>query len=69
MSKRGPKPKYGETAADELRVRVTAQQRLRLQHAAKVNLTTVANLVRDAVDDYMLDFSDEPLFDGQAEVR
>lgn len=69
MSKRGRKPKFGEAADVQLRVQVTPSQRLRLQAAAKLNLTTVSDLVRDAVDSYILDFSDEPMFDGRAEVR
>jgi hypothetical protein len=69
MPKRGPKPKYGEAAAVRVFVCVTPEQRTRLHEAAKLNLTTVSDLVRDAVDSYILDFSDEPMFDGRIEVR
>jgi hypothetical protein len=66
---RGRPPKFGEAADVQLRVQVTPSQRLKLQQAAKLNLTTVSDLVREAVDSYVLDFSDEPMFDGRAEVR
>jgi hypothetical protein len=69
MSKRGPKPKYGEAVHAQVKVWVTPQQRLRLQHAAKVNLTTVSDLLRDAVESYVSDFSDDPMFDEPASAR
>jgi hypothetical protein len=62
MSKRGRPPKFGEAADVQLRVQVTPQQRQRLQAAAKLNLTTVSDLVRDAVESYVADFSDDPMF-------
>jgi hypothetical protein len=66
MPKRGPKPKYGEAVGVLVRVLVTPQQRRRLHEAAKLNLTTVSDLVRDAVDSYVADFSDEPMFEEAA---
>jgi hypothetical protein len=69
MSKRGRKPKFGEAAECRMWVRVTPRQHTRLQEAARLNLTTVADLVRDAVDSYVADFSDEPMFDGRVEAR
>jgi predicted DNA-binding protein len=63
MPKRGRKPKFGEAAEDELRIRVTPEQRRRLQESAKLNLTTVADLVREAVASYVADFSDDPMFE------
>jgi hypothetical protein len=69
MQKPGPKPKYGEAVHAQVKVWMTPQQRLRLQHAAKVNLTTVSDLVREAVENYVSDFSDDPMFEGPASAR
>ena len=66
MRRHGPKPKYGETAGDFVKVRVTAQQHSRLREAAKANLSTVADLLRDAVESYVADFSDDPMFEDRA---
>jgi hypothetical protein len=66
MQKRGPKPKFGERADAVFTVRVTQEQRAKLLAAAETNLVTVTDLIRDAVESYVADFSDEPMFEEVA---
>jgi hypothetical protein len=62
LTHRGAKPRFGSTADVVVCLRVTPEQREKLQEVAARNLTTVADLLRDAVDSYVADFSDEPMF-------
>lgn len=62
MPKPGPKPRFGVAADVVLRVRVTPQQRVRLQQVAALNLTTTAGVIRQALESYVADFSDDPMF-------
>jgi hypothetical protein len=62
MQKRGPKPKYGEAVTAIVKIKVTPSQRAKLLAAAKANLVTVTDAVRDAINDYVADYSDETVF-------
>jgi hypothetical protein len=62
MSTRGARPRFGQATDTTVCLRVTSDQRVKLREAAKRNGTTVADLLREAVDDCVSDFSDEPVF-------
>lgn len=68
MSTRGARPRFGQATDATVCLRVTSDQRVKLQEAARRNKTTVADLLRDAVDSYVADFSDEPMFDARPEA-
>lgn len=68
MSSRGARPRFGQATDATVCLRVTSDQRVKLQEAAKRNGTTVADLLREAVDDCVADFSDEPVFRAKPET-
>jgi len=43
-------------------LRVTAEQRKHIRIAAAENHTDVAGLLRDAIESYVADFRDDPVF-------
>src|SRR5687767_3675168 len=66
LSSRGARPRFGQPTDVVVCLRVTTEQREKLQEAAARNQTTVADLLRDAVDSYVADFSDEPMFQARS---
>jgi hypothetical protein len=69
MPSRGARPRFGQLADAVVCFRVTPEQRVKLQEVAARNRTTVADLLREAVDNYVADFSDEPMFQDRPEAR
>lgn len=57
-------PLFGEPATDAIRIRVTPQQRRDLEHVARDNRTDVADVIREAVNEYVSDYRDRPVFRG-----
>lgn len=43
-------------------VRVTAEQRRQLQDVARDNRVRMAQVIRDAVDEYVTDYREDPVF-------
>jgi len=47
-----------------IRIRVTESQRLAIEAVAAENDTSVAGVIRDAVDDYVADYREKSVFRG-----
>jgi hypothetical protein len=62
MPKRGPKPKYGEAVTEIVKIKMTPGQRAQLLKMARVNLVTLTEFCRDAINDRVADCSDELVF-------
>jgi len=59
------RPARADTAAtDTIRVRVTPSERRDLEHVARENHTNLAGVIREAVNEYVADYRDEPTFRG-----
>ena len=59
------RPRQGdEVATAAIRVRVTPAQRQAIQQAAEVNQTSPSGVIRDAVNAYVADYGDRPVFRG-----
>lgn len=56
--------RFDEAATAAIRIRVTPQQRAALLQVARENNARVADVIRDAVDDYVADYSDANVFRG-----
>ena len=67
MPSRGARPRFGQATDTKVYLRVTKDQRQKLREAAERNKTTVADLLREAVDSYVADFSDEPMFQTRSD--
>lgn len=60
-----PRPSRAETpATDTIRVRVTPDERRDLEQVAKQNGTDLSGMIRDAVNEYVADYRDDPAFRG-----
>ena len=58
-----PRHPRAETAAtDAIRIRVTPDEHRALTHAAKENGRSVAEMIREAVNTYVADYRDTPVF-------
>lgn len=58
-----PTPRqFDEPAHIVIQVRVTREQRRNLELVARENLTTVSEAIREAVDEYVTDCQDRPIF-------
>lgn len=53
-------PTFGTPATAAIRIRVTPAQRQTLEAVAHDNHTTVAGVIRDAVNGYVADYRDGP---------
>jgi hypothetical protein len=64
MTKRptGRPPLYDVPASERIYVNVTPAQRLELQRVASDNRTGMAGMIRDAVNEYVADYSERKPF-------
>jgi predicted DNA-binding protein len=53
---------FGEPASESIRVRVTPDQKTALKQVAKDNHTKMANVIREAVDEYIADCQESRCF-------
>lgn len=56
--------RFGEPATEAIRVRVTREQRRELRRVARENRTDVTGVIRDAVNTYVADYRERPVFRG-----
>lgn len=58
-----PRPAlFGEPATAAIRVRVTPEQRRELERVARENRTAVADVIRLAVNTFVSDYREQPVF-------
>lgn len=55
---------FTEPATEVIRVRVTRAQRRAIESVAAENNTSIAGVIRDAVDDYVADYRETGVFRG-----
>jgi predicted DNA-binding protein len=60
--RRGRPPAAGVVATERLQFRLTASERKQLHDIGKMEGRPVAEVVRDAINEYVSDFRDDPLF-------
>lgn len=61
-----PRPLMFDAAATEtIKVRVTPEQKRDLARIADANQTDLAGVIREAVNEYVADFRDQPCFVAQ----
>lgn len=61
--KRGPRPRYGEPANRVIHIRLTRRQYRDLTQVARDNQTTLAGLIREAVEEFVADYREnDPVF-------
>lgn len=61
--KRGPKPQRGASATFRIAVRVTEAEQRDLEQVAKENHATLAEVIREAVNEYVADYRERrPVF-------
>jgi hypothetical protein len=60
--KRGRPPLDDEPATKVIRVRVTPAQRLRIHRVASENGTDLSGVIREAIDEYVSDYDESPVF-------
>ena len=59
------RPSRSDTAAtDTIRVRVTPAERRDLEQVARQNRTDLSGVIREAVNEYVADYRDDPAFRG-----
>lgn len=61
--RRGPKPTRGVTASARVCVRLTDGERSDLARVARENHTNVADVIREAVNEYVSDYRERPVFE------
>lgn len=60
--RRGRPPAAGVAATATVKCRLTPEQRQQLHDIALMERRSVAEIVRDSINEYVLDFRDEPVF-------
>lgn len=61
---RGPRPKFDRAATQTIRVRVTPEQRRDLDRVARDNNSRMADVIRDAVNEFVNDYGERRVFRG-----
>jgi hypothetical protein len=60
---RGRKPRIANTpSVERVEIRITAAERIDLEQVAAANHTTMTDVLREAVNEYVSDFRDRRLF-------
>ena len=60
--RRGRKPRSGRPANVIVCIRLTDDERLDLEHVANENKTTITDVVREAVNEYVADYRENSVF-------
>ena len=63
------KPRAEEAASQVIRVRITTTERRDLEHVAKENGTSLTDVIRLAVNTFVADYRDKPVFRGPESVH
>jgi predicted DNA-binding protein len=59
----GRRRQYDEVASESISVRLTPEQRRELEQVARANETTLAGVMREAVNSFVADYRDDhPVF-------
>lgn len=53
---------YTEPASEDVNVRVTPSQRRDLEQVARDNRSSMATIIREAIDEYVADYRERPVF-------
>lgn len=61
---RGRRPYFDRPVSQRIWIKVTPSQRAALVEMAKANRTTVAAAIREAVNEYVSDYGERPVFRG-----
>lgn len=64
MGKRGRQPRFGTPATRRTTIRLTDDQHRDLENVARENGISVSDVLRDAVNDYVADYRERPVFTG-----
>jgi len=62
MGKRGRPSRVGVASHEILRIRITKSEKAELRQAARENNATVSDVVREAVNEYVLDYREGRVF-------
>lgn len=60
--RRGPKPQRGDVASVTIQIRLTPNERADLEQVAKDNHTSLTDIIRESVNEFVADYRDKPVF-------